>query len=125
MDSCRSLTADVARDEALWPRRTRAIWSCGPSATSAEVVHEHRGEPDVGLRGHREEASLHVGRQPKAADELAQVIAGDATTAGELLEPLVGVIHAGNALRPERAHHGLDRLAQHLPVGGGGRGPYA
>ena len=63
--------------------------------------------------------------QALAGDERAQVLAGDPAAAGELLEPLVGCLHARHALGAEGPHHGLDRLAEHLPVGlqvgGGGR----
>src|SRR3712207_8727598 len=39
------------------------------------------------------------------------------SAAGQLLEPLVGVLHAGDAGDRGGPHRRLHRLAEHLPVG--------
>src|SRR3954462_12227980 len=79
---------------------------------SVQEIHQGRCGADIRLGRQREEALLDLGRQAEAADESAEVVAGDPAPAGELLETLVGVVHAFDALRREGAHGRLHRLAK-------------
>ena len=94
---------DAARgDEARCRERCERIRRLGGQANSPSSV----------VLADRREALLDLGRQPEATDELDELGLPDPTPAGELLEPLVGLLHPGHALGAERPHRRLDRLAE-------------
>ena len=53
----------------------------------------------------------------QSVDEPLHILAADLVAAHKLLNLLIRLVHAGQALELTGAHRGLDRLAEHLPVG--------
>src|SRR4051812_23611048 len=83
---------------------------------SAESVDQLRGQPGVTRRSELGEPALDVGGQAQPRDEGPQCGPVDPAPAGELLEPLVRLLHARRPGDARGAHGGLPRLAEHLPV---------
>lgn len=78
---------------------------------------EFGGKADVGRWREGKEPLGRVGGKVQADDEVVQAWCGHALSASEVFEPLVRVVHARDAGGGRRAHHGLDRLGKHFPVG--------
>ena len=89
----------------------------GPAGAPSvvQVGDELGGQARVGGGRQGEQSCLDVVGHAQAGDELAHGLTRDLLAAGELLEALVGVGHAGRPGDGGRPHRLLDRLTEHLP----------
>mmetsp|Transcript_19257 Transcript_19257/g.50660 ORF Transcript_19257/g.50660 Transcript_19257/m.50660 type:complete len:553 (-) Transcript_19257:11-1669(-) len=102
----RTLQHPPPRDDTPPHRNARIL-----ASADSDGLGKLGGLANVRARRERHEPRLRVGRQLQRLDERAHTLCVDAPAARELLELLVRVLDAVHA------HHGLDGLGEHLPVG--------